>query len=133
MIEDDSVLGKYKDIWNKMKEIKGIKFHSNPAYDEKHIKVKVKIFNSVVNTNFWGDEVPKEGVHGTCIACVSIDSVTKLEKKNYSRVYLEKCKYKTKKKNMVRFTDVELLVMILNNCINLLTGVVIAKTSNLQS
>ena len=56
----------------------------------------------------------------------------KLEKKNYSRVYLEKCKYKTKKKNMVRFTDVELLVMILNNCIDLLTGVVIAKTSNLS-
>ena len=54
MIEDNSVLGKYKDIWNKMKKIKGIKFHSNPVYDEKHIKAKVKIFNSVVNTKFLG-------------------------------------------------------------------------------
>ena len=34
MIEDDSVLVKYNDILNKIKEIKGIKFHSNHVYDE---------------------------------------------------------------------------------------------------
>ena len=32
-IEDDSVLVKRKDIWIKIKEIKGIKFHGNPVYD----------------------------------------------------------------------------------------------------
>ena len=42
MIEDDSVLVKYHEIWNKIKEIKGIKFHSNPVYDKKYIKAKVK-------------------------------------------------------------------------------------------
>ena len=63
MIEDDSVLVKYNDIWNKIKEIKGMKFHSNPVYDEKYIKAKVKKINFVVNTNFWGNEVTKEGVH----------------------------------------------------------------------
>ena len=41
MIDDDSVLFKYSDVWNKIKEIKGIKFHSNPLYDEKYIKAKV--------------------------------------------------------------------------------------------
>ena len=45
MIEDDSVLVKYNNIWNKIKEIKGIKFHSNPVYDKKYIKAKVKEFN----------------------------------------------------------------------------------------
>ena len=54
MIEDDSVLVKYRDIWNKIKEIKGMKFHSNPGSDEKYIKAKVKIFNSVYNTNLLG-------------------------------------------------------------------------------
>ena len=45
------------------------------VYDEKYIKAKVKEFNDVVNTNIWGDKVLNEGVHHTCIACISIDSV----------------------------------------------------------
>ena len=68
MNEDDSVLFKYSDVWNKIKEIKCIKFHSNPAYDEKYIKAKVREYNSVIKTNFLANEVPKEGVHYTCIA-----------------------------------------------------------------
>ena len=63
----------------------------------------------MVNPNFWGDKVPKEGVHHTCIVCISIDSVMKMEKKNYyPQVYLEECKYKIKKKKMSRFIAVEL-------------------------
>ena len=75
-------------------------------YDEKYIKAKVKEFNGVVNINFWSDKVPKEGVHHTCIAC--IDSVMKMEQKNYPQVYLEECKYKIKKKKMPELIDVEL-------------------------
>ena len=41
MIEDDSVLVKYNEIWNKIKEIKGINFHSNAVY-EKYIKATIK-------------------------------------------------------------------------------------------
>ena len=37
MIEDDSVLIKHNEIWNKIKQIKGIKFLSNPVYDKKYI------------------------------------------------------------------------------------------------
>ena len=81
MVEDDSVLFQYSDVWNKIKEFQGIKFHSNPIYDEKYIKAKVKEFNSVVNINFLGNEVPEEGVHYTWIACISIDSVMKMDKK----------------------------------------------------
>ena len=80
MIKDDSVLTKYNEIWNKVKKALN-KISSMPVYDEKYIKVKVKEFNGVVNTVFWNDIVPKEGVHYTCIACISIDSVIKMEKK----------------------------------------------------
>ena len=52
MIEDDSVLVKYNEIWNKIKNTLNIKFHSMPAYDEKYIKTKGNEFNGVVNTNF---------------------------------------------------------------------------------
>ena len=81
VIEDNNVLFKYSDIWNKIKENKGIKFHSNPVYDEKYIKTKVIEHNSVIKTNFLDNEVPKEGVHYTCIVCINIDSVMKMDKK----------------------------------------------------
>ena len=29
MVEDDGVLFKYSDVWNKTKEVNGIKFHGN--------------------------------------------------------------------------------------------------------
>ena len=50
--EDDSVLVRYNEIWNKIKKILNIKFHSMYVYDEKYIKAKVKEFNGVINTNY---------------------------------------------------------------------------------
>ena len=47
-------------------------------------------------------------MHYTCIACITIDSVTKTNKKYYPQVYLEKCKYKIKKIELSRFINVEL-------------------------
>ena len=43
--------------------------------------------------------MPKENEHYTCIACITIDFVMRMEKKNYPQVYLEECKYKIKKRN----------------------------------
>ena len=73
----------------KSKNTLSIKFHRMPVYDERYMKAKVKELNSVVNTNFYGDKVPKEVLHHICIACIAIDSVMKIEKKNYPQVYLE--------------------------------------------
>ena len=46
-------------------------------------------------------------MHYTCIACIAIDFVMKMEK-NYPQVYLEECKYKVKKIRMSRFINAEL-------------------------
>ena len=54
MIEDDRVLVKYNEIWNKVKKTLNIKFHSMPVYDEKYIKAKVNEFNDVVNIKLLG-------------------------------------------------------------------------------
>ena len=62
----------------------------------------------VIKTNFLGNEVPKENVHYTWIACITIDSVLRMEKKNHPQVYLEECKYKIKKKKMTKFINTEL-------------------------
>ena len=47
-----SVSLKYVDIWNKIKDIQNVKFHSQPIYDDKYRKTKVKIFNNTINTLF---------------------------------------------------------------------------------
>ena len=44
-------------------------------------------------------------MHCTYIACITIDSVLRMEKKNYPKVYLEECKYEMKKTKMPKFTD----------------------------
>ena len=54
-IEDDQVYVKYNQIWNKIKELLGVKFYSEPIYDDKYIKTKVKTFSNVINTLFSGD------------------------------------------------------------------------------
>ena len=47
-------------------------------------------------------------MHYTCIACITIDCVMRMEKKNFPQVYLEECKYKIKKIQMSRFINTEL-------------------------
>ena len=57
-----------------------IKFHGMPVYDQTYIKAKIRKFDSLIKTNFLGDEIPKENMHYTCIGCITIDSVMKSEK-----------------------------------------------------
>ena len=87
MVKDDSVLNKYNEIWDKIKEKLNIKFHSTSVYDQTNIKTKVREFDDVIKTNFLGDEIPKENMHSAYIVCITIDSVIKIEKKNYPQVY----------------------------------------------
>ena len=108
LIKDDSVLDKFNEIWGKIKETLNIKFHSMPVYDEKYRKVEVRESNGVFKTNFLGGKIPKENVHYTCIACITIDSVMKMEKKNYPQVHLEECKHKIKKIKTSTFVNTEL-------------------------
>ena len=56
---------------------------------------------------FSGDEIPKERNHYVCISAICIDSVLKADKKNYPQVYLEQCKYKIKKRELMNFIDDE--------------------------
>ena len=81
VIKVDDVFDKYNEVLNRIKKTLNMKFHSTPIYDEKYINAKVREFNSVIKTNFLGDETPKENVHYTCIACITIDSVMRMEKK----------------------------------------------------
>ena len=43
----------------------------------------------------------------TCIACITINFIMRMEKKNYLQVFLEECKYRTKKTKMTKFIEAE--------------------------
>ena len=57
-----------------------MKLHSEPIYDDKYIKTKVKTLSEVIKTLFSGDEISKERAEYDCIACISIDPKSKVGK-----------------------------------------------------
>ena len=104
-IEDERVYLKYTKIWNKFKKLQGIKFHSQPIYDDKYIKTKVKTFSSMINTFFLGRRIPRERNHYIYIPAICIHFVLNVDKKNYPQVYLEQCKYKIKRIKLIYFNN----------------------------
>ena len=108
LIKDDEVWDKYDKIWDVIKDKLGIKFHSEPVYEYKYLKAKVREFDGVIKTNFLGNDMPKENMHYICIACITIDSVMRMDKNNQPQVFLEECKYRVKKIQMSRFISAKL-------------------------
>ena len=105
---DDKVWERYKQIWGVIKNKFKIKFHSLPVYDKKYLKTKVKEYDGVIKTKFLGNDIPKENMYYTCMACNIINYVMKMDKKYFPQVYLEQCKYKIKKIQMSRSINAEL-------------------------
>ena len=108
MIKDDEVWDKYDTIWDVIKDKLGIKFHSEPFYEYKYLKAKVREFDAVIKKNFLNNGIPKENMYYSCIACITIDSVINFNEKNYPQVYLEEYKYRIKKTQMHKFIKNEL-------------------------
>ena len=47
---------------------------------KKYLKAKIREFDGDIKTNFLGNGLPKENMYYTCIACITIDSVTRMNK-----------------------------------------------------
>ena len=74
-IKDEEVGEIQEQIWGVIKNKLKSKFHSEPLYKYKYLKTKVKECDGAIKTNFLGNGIPKENIHYTCIACITIDSV----------------------------------------------------------
>ena len=72
------------------------------------LKIKLKTFSEVIKTLFDGGEIPRERIEYSCIPCISIDSVLKIDKSYYGQVYLEQCKYRVKKREIKSLIDYEI-------------------------
>ena len=107
-IKNEEVGEQYEQIWDAIKNKLGIKLHIKPIYENKYLKTKAREHDGAIKTNFLGNGISKINMHYTWVACITIDSVIRMNKKNYPQVYLEECKYKIKKIQMSRFINVEL-------------------------
>ena len=60
-----------------------IEFHSESVFEYKYLKAKVREFDGVIKTNFLANDISKENMHYTCLACITIDSVLTIDKENH--------------------------------------------------
>ena len=60
-IKDDELLEKYKEFWE---------FDSEPAYNEKYLKTKIKSYKRKTNTNFHNNKIPKEDSQCICLSVI---------------------------------------------------------------
>ena len=84
LIKDDEVWDKYDKIWDVIKNKLNIKFHSEPVYEYKYLKAKVREFDGAIKTNFLNNGMSKENMYYSCIVCITIDSVMNIDKKKSS-------------------------------------------------
>ena len=90
LIKNSEVWEKYEDIWNVIKNKLNIKFHSQPIFENKYFKTKVREFDG----NLYC-------LYNYCFCYEN-------EQKHYPQIYLEECKYKVKKIIFPRFINIEL-------------------------
>ena len=60
LLKDDELLEKYNEIWENVKNSIKKEFDSEPVYNQKYLKAKIKSYNGKINTNFHNNRVPRE-------------------------------------------------------------------------
>ena len=87
-IKDDEVWEKYEKNWDLIKNKLGTKFHGQSVYDRPYIKAKVTEFDGVIKTNFLGNDQKKICIILALLACITIDSVMKIDLKKIIRRFI---------------------------------------------
>ena len=67
LIKDNELLEKYNEIWEKVKNSIKKKFDSEPVYNDKYLKAKIRSYNGKINTNFHNNKIPKESSKYVCL------------------------------------------------------------------
>ena len=72
-------------------------FNSEPVYNDKYIKTKIKIYNDRVYTNFRHKKIPKDNEYCACLSVILLGSTfVNSGKEYYTQTFLDECKYSKK-------------------------------------
>ena len=83
LVNDKEILKFLSEIWNKTKRLIKKEFNSETVYNDKYIKIKVKIYNNRVDTNFQHNEIPKDNEYFACLSVILLDSIFVNSDKEY--------------------------------------------------
>ena len=71
LVHDRKILKKYNEIWDEIKNLFKKELDGKPVYNDKGIKTKINLNNM----NFYGNKLPKENEHCTCLSVILSDSI----------------------------------------------------------
>ena len=83
LVKDEKILKKYLKIWNKIKSLIKKELNSEPVYNDKYIKTRIKIYNDEVYTNFQYNKIPKDNEYCACLSVILLDSIFVNSNKEY--------------------------------------------------
>lgn len=98
------IIKKFNKIWKQTINTYGHELDSQPVFDKKYMKPKLKKYVDKVNTH---NETPREKIHYFCNRASCVDSVLETHEENYPQVYFEQCKFRLKRNYL-------LILLILN-------------------
>ena len=75
LIKDDELLEKYNEIWENVKNSIKKESDSEPAYNEKYLKAKIKSCNGKINTNVHNNGTLKEGSQFIFLSILYLEQV----------------------------------------------------------
>ena len=80
---ENKLLKKYSKIWKRVSKLINIKFDSENVYgdNDKYIKTQINSYADKVNTNFQGNEIPKENASCKYLSLIMLDSVMRANKR----------------------------------------------------
>ena len=81
LVNDKETLEKYNEIWDKIKNLFGENFDSEPVYNDKYIKAKINLYT----TNFYRNITPIEGEHYSWFSVILLDSIVNVDKKHQEK------------------------------------------------
>ena len=103
-VSGKKILEKYSGIWNKIKNLIKKEVNSEPVYNDKYIKTKIKSYNDRVYTNFQHNKIPKDNEYCVCLSVILLDFIfVNLNKEYYPQIFLEECKYAIKDKKNTEY------------------------------
>ena len=105
LIKDYELLEKYNEICEKVRNSIRKEFDSEPAYNEKYLKTKIKSYNRKFNTNFYNNKIPKESYQCIYLSVILVDSVFRTDENYYPQMFLEECKCVREKKMLEHITN----------------------------
>ena len=97
MVHDKKFIQKYNKIWDHIRNLLKKGFNSEPVYNDKCIRTKIKNYNNKIYANFHDFEIPKDNEYCTCSSLILLGFVIKIDNNYQSQIFLEESKYAKKK------------------------------------